>query len=73
MDDLTGGHITLSHMYGRMQEYDPSRISVVWLWTVDCEVFVNCMLTCCREQTFFNVHRVHRASKKWMGHSGSNM
>lgn len=41
MDDLIGGHITLNHMYGRMQEHDLSRTSVGWLWTVDSELFGN--------------------------------
>lgn len=35
MDGLIGGHITLDHMYERMQEHDPARTNVVWpLWIV---------------------------------------
>ena len=29
MDDLMGRHITLDHMYERMQEHDPGRTNVV--------------------------------------------
>lgn len=37
MDDLIGGHITLDHMYERMQEHDPARTNVAWpLWIVTC-------------------------------------
>lgn len=57
MDNLIGGHITLDHMYGRMQEHDPARTNVVWpLWIVNCLVTsLAVMLTCCRDQWFIKV------------------
>ncbi len=37
MADLIIGHITLDHMYERMQEHDLARTNVVWsLWIVNC-------------------------------------
>lgn len=58
MDGLIGGHITLDHMYERMQEHDPARTNVVWpLWVVNCSVTsLDVTLTCCKDQRFIKVH-----------------
>lgn len=72
MDDLIGGHITLDHMYGRMQEHDPARTNVVWpLLIVNCLVTsLNVTLTCYRDQRFIKVlHETfmgHSRQKDWM-------
>ncbi len=58
MGDLIGGHITLDHMYRRMQEHDPARTNVVWpLWIVNCLITsLDVTLTCYRDQRFIKVH-----------------
>lgn len=56
MGDLIGGHITLDHMYRRMQEHDPARANVVWpLLIVNC-LITSLTLTCYRDQRFVKVH-----------------
>lgn len=56
MDDLIGGHITLDHMYGRMQEHDPTRTNVVWpLWIVNSLITGLDVTLTCRDQRFIKV------------------
>lgn len=69
MDGLIGGHITLDHMYGRMQEHDLARTNWVWsLW------IVNCLVSSLAIQRWLAVQRLNVDQETWdteicMGHS----